>query len=57
MEKLVILDFNTGEVLIKYLENPIEDLDEYMEYLENTKTISSVSDCQWMLTKEDIIIK
>lgn len=57
MEKLVILDFNTGEVLIKYLENPIEDLDEYMEYLENTKTISRVSDCQWMLTKEDIIIK
>ena len=52
MEKLVILDFATGQVEIfntDYVQEP--DMDELLYSLGHR-----ANDCQWMFTEGDIVI-
>jgi hypothetical protein len=51
MERLVILDFTTGEVDIYPVEYEFEpDMDELLDSLGH-----NANDCQWMFTTGDII--
>ena len=48
MEKLIILDFNTGEVDI-YPVSHIDDVESVIEELGH-----NVNDCQWMISDSQI---
>ncbi len=50
--KIVVLDFQTAEVLIFNYSPDCEDAEEYMYELEEKGSISQVSDCQWMVVDE-----
>lgn len=50
--KIVVLDFQTAEVLIFNYSPDCEDAEEYMYELEEEGSISQVSDCQWMVVDE-----
>ena len=56
MNKIVILDFNTGKVLILPFPEG-EDGDAFMDKLHFRREISNPNDCNWMVTKEEIIIQ
>ena len=50
MEKLIILDFSTGDVDIYPVEYAVEpDMDELLDSLGHR-----ANDCQWMFTTGDI---
>lgn len=51
MSVIIILDYLTGEVIIKDIEEDI-DVDEYLETLEEKNVISKVSETYHMITKE-----
>lgn len=50
MEKLVILDFNTGEVHIYNIDMKVKCVEDLISKLGHR-----VNDCQWMFTSSDII--
>lgn len=50
--KIVVLDFQTAEVLIFNYSPNFGDAEEYMYELEKDESISKVSDCQWMVVDE-----
>ena len=50
--KIVVLDFQTAEVLIFNYSPDFGDAEEYMYELEEEGSISKVSDCHWMVVDE-----
>ena len=50
--KIVVLDFQTAEVLIFNYSSDFGDAEDYMYELEKDGSISKVSDCQWMVVDE-----
>ena len=56
MNKIVILDFNTGKVLIMPFPDG-EDADAFIYKLHYRREISNIDHCNWMVTQEEIIIK
>jgi len=50
--KIIVLDFQTEEVLIFNYSPDFGDAEEYMYQLEQDGSISKVSDCQWMVVNE-----
>lgn len=50
--KIVVLDFQTAEVLIFNCSSDFGDAEDYMYELEKDGSISKVSDCQWMVVDE-----
>jgi len=57
MKKIIILDFTTGKVFIRSIAKENEDLDaeEIVSLLEDELEIRA-SDCQYMITAEELII-
>jgi hypothetical protein len=55
MYKLIVLDFQSGTAYVKtYAERP-EEGEELFENFCSARQITS-SECQWMITKGEIII-
>lgn len=51
--KVIVLDFTDGSVQVfDYDQNIYEDVDEFIQYLEEGGFISGSSNCQWMAVKE-----
>lgn len=57
-EFIIILNFATGKVIITEYDSYIyEDVDEFFEILNETHDLDlSESNCQWMITKEQLPI-
>jgi len=55
MEKLIVLDFSTGQCTV-YLLQPGDVVDnDYEEYMRSKLNLR-VDDCQWMVSEKPIII-
>jgi hypothetical protein len=55
MYKLIVLDFQSGRVYVKTFPKRTEADEELFESFCSDKQITS-TECQWMITKEQIII-
>lgn len=50
--KIIILDFTTTEVHIFPYDDSFGNAEEYMQVLEEDGSITSVSNCQWMVVDD-----
>ena len=54
MKKIVILNFSSGEVIIRNFPDKIENSEEWFDTKYNDEDMRA-ADCQWMVVNELII--
>jgi hypothetical protein len=54
MKRIVILNFSSGEVLIRHFPDELENSEDWFDSKYNDEDIRA-ADCQWMVVDELII--